>query len=655
MTLVELTRFGNLVEIGTSELTLLEIATGSVQQEVTFTERDGRTTIDSYRLDFHIHFQENFTFVMRLDDWSGSKLRATDDTGSSDPFLKFYIRGSRAKRYRNWYKRGGLLGRVTSTDVHYNTLNPEKMHAKRPLYYTGTRSDLENETLRIEVWDWDPASRNDLIGFAEVPLRGVLLSGRISTGLAMYGSAADKVYSKTAAKAEAEGGGARLVTAGSLTGSLELISRPVHTQFGDVVKRLPKMTYLAVHVQSCIDLVGKKVDGMSDPYVMAVWAAVKQQTRLIRSTCAPQYDETLYFPTNLVRMNATELEAKGDIILYVLHHDKSAPVDIGFCRVSLDRITGAGVKRIDDSGGNLKTRVYEARLELQQPGVMRSHSSAGEIKVRMYFTPDLPSDVVLKERHHLAHELPASYARRAVEWHDGIPYRLAATGSYLCSALDETNTRRFLPMYLSKCPPPREMSDPKRIARMVHCITFQMDSHLKGRPGNGGEELWSSPNYFLDVKKGASEDHAILQCNLFLGLGLDAYIAVGRLPGGVLQHVWVVTREPNGNVLFWETTKGDYYILPARWTGLYLDGAADSINGQISADGRAAALVAKSKPKQKARLQTDEAVDLQDRRKLRAAAALAQDKAEREAQKKAKEVAEAHRREEMLHVSRSNP
>jgi hypothetical protein len=147
---------------------------------------------------------------------------------------------------------------------------------------------------------------------------------------------------------------------------------------------------------------------------------------------------------------------------------------------------------------------------------------------------------------------------------------------------------------------------------------------------------------------GASEDHAILQCNLFLGLGLDAYIAVGRLPGGVLQHVWVVTREPNGNVLFWETTKGDYYILPARWTGLYLDGAADSINGQISADGRAAALVAKSKPKQKARLQTDEAVDLQDRRKLRAAAALAQDKAEREAQKKAKEVAEAHRREEML-------
>ena len=40
--------------------------------------------------------------------------------------------------------------------------------------------------------------------------------------------------------------------------------------------------------------------------------------------------------------------------------------------------------------------------------------------------------------------------------------------------------------------------------------------------------MWSSPNYFMDVKKGASEDHAILQCNLFLGMGLDAYLAIGR-------------------------------------------------------------------------------------------------------------------------------
>ena len=36
--------------------------------------------------------------------------------------------------------------------------------------------------------------------------------------------------------------------------------------------------------------------------------------------------------------------------------------------------------------------------------------------------------------------------------------------------------------------------------------------------------------------------------------------------------MWVLTREPNGDVLMWETTKGKYYTLPQRWSGLLLDG-----------------------------------------------------------------------------------
>ena len=37
----------------------------------------------------------------------------------------------------------------------------------------------------------------------------------------------------------------------------------------------------------------------------------------------------------------------------MLHHDKTAPVDIGFCRIPLDRITNAPIKRIDDAGTNV--------------------------------------------------------------------------------------------------------------------------------------------------------------------------------------------------------------------------------------------------------------------------------------------------------------
>ena len=500
-------------------------------------------------------------------------------------------------------------------------------------------------------------------------LRGVLLSGRIATGLAMRAPGGPRLSSKRASTAGGEEeSGVRLITAGELEGAIEVVAEPRHVQFGDIVKRLPKMTYLALNVQSCLDLVGKKLDGMSDAYVTAVWGGTSQQTRVIRGTRTPQFDETLYFPTNLVRNTASELEAKGDLVLYVLHKHSNgaAPEDIGFARVPLHRVTEAKVARIDDGGNTIKSRVYEETLRLQQQGLRRADAGRGEVRIRAYFTPDLNGDVFLTKRENEAHQLESVYEAREAEWKDEIPTRLRATGRYLCKALDETNTMRFLPTYLCKCAPPRDVHDPMTIARMVHSISFQIDAHLTGRKGGasskqgagglgGGEELWSSPNYFLDVKKGASEDHAILQCNLFLGLGIDAYLALGRLPGGIQQHVWVMTREPNGDVKFWETTKGDFYTLPGRWQGLYLDGTLDigqnpdAANGAANGAAGGAPGGAPAGKRKSARESKYGPMDgVMDKRKLRAAQALAQDKAVREAERKAAEAAAAQKREEKL-------
>lgn len=59
---------------------------------------------------------------------------------------------------------------------------------------------------------------------------------------------------------------------------------------------------------------------------------------------------------------------------------------------------------------------------------------------------------------------------------------------------------------------------------------------------------------------GDSEDHAVLLCNLLLGFGLDAYVAVGTNSEG--SHAWVLTRQaPSSNsgkrkVEFWESLTG---------------------------------------------------------------------------------------------------
>lgn len=112
--LVEQTRFGNLLEIGSATIPLLELATGSVQQDVTFSERDEQATVESYRCNFHVHFQERFTFVLRFVNWSARGLLKMDNVkpsksgqdpqgganeGGADPFLKFSLKAKGSRRY----------------------------------------------------------------------------------------------------------------------------------------------------------------------------------------------------------------------------------------------------------------------------------------------------------------------------------------------------------------------------------------------------------------------------------------------------------------------------------------------------------------------------------------------------------------------------
>lgn len=100
---------------------------------------------------------------------------------------------------------------------------------------------------------------------------------------------------------------------------------------------------------------------------------------------------------------------------------------------------------------------------------------------------------------------------------------------------------------------------------MVRCITWSDDEETFKNERR--KEVWQSPPFFMEMRKGDMEDHALLMCNLFLGLGLDAYVCVGRLEGAKeleKRHVWVMTREKGGEVRMWETSTGEATTLPDR-------------------------------------------------------------------------------------------
>jgi len=112
---------------------------------------------------------------------------------------------------------------------------------------------------------------------------------------------------------------------------------------------------------------------------------------------------------------------------------------------------------------------------------------------------------------------------------------------------------------------------------MVSCIQYETDKEVL----SDDTDAWATPRFFLDIKKGDEEDHAILLCNLFLGLSMDAYVCIGH--GKVVavdeftdeetiqatdeQHVWVMTRPADGSIVFWECMKTKDYPLLKRWKG----------------------------------------------------------------------------------------
>ena len=176
--------------------------------------------------------------------------------------------------------------------VMYNTLFPEKLTSLSPLYYYGTRAELENELLHIQVcsigtrggarggglgvtrdtasltlpasplpctqvFDWDAGSRNDLLGFADVPLRGVLQNGYISAALGLPSTEKGSGKKGEKKKTMAAGSGGK---DSAVAGKIELLGTPRYAQFGDVVHRIPGMTYLALHVISAKGLLSRSED-----------------------------------------------------------------------------------------------------------------------------------------------------------------------------------------------------------------------------------------------------------------------------------------------------------------------------------------------------------------------------------------------------------
>nr|XP_021410039.1 coiled-coil and C2 domain-containing protein 2A isoform X4 [Lonchura striata domestica] len=146
-------------------------------------------------------------------------------------------------------------------------------------------------------------------------------------------------------------------------------------------------------------------------------------------------------------------------------------------------------------------------------------------------------------------------------------YEAECTSKYpsrqcLTTVIDLDGKTVFITRYIKPLNPPQELLDavPDRsqtaaelVARYVALIPFLPDSVSFA----GICDLWSTSDQFLYLLAGDEEEHAVLLCNYFLGMGKKAWLIIGNaIPEG--PTAYVLTLEQSQYVI-WNPSTGCFY------------------------------------------------------------------------------------------------
>jgi centrosomal protein CEP76 len=171
--------------------------------------------------------------------------------------------------------------------------------------------------------------------------------------------------------------------------------------------------------------------------------------------------------------------------------------------------------------------------------------------------------------------------------HDTFTSRAENVRRFPCVAENQNTDLVALPAFLVKIIAPEEYSRASFLLHWVSCFTFHTDTR---QTRHGQVERWNDPQMFLFARQGSPQDHAILLCSILLGTKRDAYVVKGmvyqreaelfeakgkdkskakkddqEVRRKLCEHVWVMTREANDWVTFWEPCTREIYHLKNRY------------------------------------------------------------------------------------------
>eukprot|EP00003_Mantamonas_plastica_P028349 TRINITY_DN639_c1_g1_i13.p1 TRINITY_DN639_c1_g1~~TRINITY_DN639_c1_g1_i13.p1 ORF type:complete len:827 (+),score=342.47 TRINITY_DN639_c1_g1_i13:1638-4118(+) len=439
--------------------------------------------------------------------------------------------------------------------------------------------------LHLTVFDWDRLSigKHTQIGRAIVPLRGVI--DYESAGAKLKIEDQVEIEDETSAEVKTE---TQVVDAGYISGNVKAEKVPPYHQKGDVAQVIEGVQYIAVKLKHAKNLMATDENGLTDCYVVLEWDGQSFESQTVWEDLNPVWGETIHIPVRIADITAQELQKKGAINVQLMDRDEDGDDLLGSFQIPLWKLTSAPKGKY--SKKSPLTRIYkETSLKLGGPCVEAGVDS--RFAFDAWFQPDLPDDLKLTEQDDgLVKALPDEYQKRYQRWLKNIPAYLRNRLKFNFEAFDDMGIVHFLPDYLGegyKLPGDmwrreivdiggREFLRQQVISRMVQCFTFaETEQHSLGEDAL----VWKRNNFFLQMKKGNAVEHALCLANLLIDLKqetdnpedepdpyLDVFVCLGTTKKG-RDHAWVMTRNADKSVTFYEPTNSKSYQLRGRWEG----------------------------------------------------------------------------------------
>eukprot|EP00928_Gymnodinium_smaydae_P038522 TRINITY_DN26558_c0_g1_i1.p1 TRINITY_DN26558_c0_g1~~TRINITY_DN26558_c0_g1_i1.p1 ORF type:complete len:1124 (+),score=277.79 TRINITY_DN26558_c0_g1_i1:139-3510(+) len=388
----------------------------------------------------------------------------------------------------------------------------------------------------------------------------------------------------------------------------------------------PKMQYLVVELGSADGLAIADTDmGTSNAMGRVKYDGVVFQSNVVEASLTPVWNQTFYIPVRVVdetiRTDEThyknllpvEMQSKGFLEVEVWHYENTPTEFLGLIRVDLARTRYAKMQERaicdkaanearagtakdtneKDEGANDITigidpmlakkhpcRVLEVKREAILGSKLPSSMGRASVSFDCYFVPDFPDDFKFLAQDDIdessagAAQLAEKNERFAAcfekwesHWKEfNYTYKTwfpdsVQTRTWPYKFLDNTGVELPLVSLIVPCALPSTLEQPQALLHWVRSIEFIVPARQRAV---GEMTQWSRPDAVLAVRKGSVQDHAVVLCCALLGLRKDAFVCKGTLQGG-RDHAWVLTREAEGAITFWETTTGCKYHIAGRW------------------------------------------------------------------------------------------